>query len=64
MTSSVTASVRTSGVLQIATPRLVASATREDFADDLDNPVDMAHHYLKLLEKREFKRSHFKIISS
>ena len=29
-----------------------------------NNPVDMAHHYLKLLDKREFKRSHFRLISS
>jgi hypothetical protein len=26
--------------------------------------VDMAQHYLKLLEKREFKRSHFHLVSS
>jgi hypothetical protein len=44
--------------------RLVSSASREEFASELDNPVDMAQHYLKLLEKRDFKRSHFRIISS
>lgn len=44
--------------------RLVATCHREDFADELDNPVDMANHYLKLLDKREFKRSHFRLIST
>ncbi len=44
--------------------RLIQSCSREDFGDNLDNPVDMAHHYLKLLEKREFKRSQFHLISS
>ena len=44
--------------------RLVGSCNREDFENELDNPVDMAHHYLKLLDKREFKRSHFRLISS
>ena len=44
--------------------RLISSCAREDFPDELDNPVDMAHHYLKLLDKREFKRSQFRLISS
>jgi hypothetical protein len=44
--------------------RLVQTSTREDFDNELDNPVDMAHHYLKLLDKRDFKRSHFHLISS
>jgi hypothetical protein len=44
--------------------RLIQTCGREDFENELDNPVDMAHHYLKLLEKREFKRSHFHLISS
>ncbi len=44
--------------------RLISSCTREDFQEELDNPVDMAHHYLKLLDKREFKRSQFRLISS
>ncbi len=44
--------------------RLVSTCTREDFKNELDNPVDMANHYLKLLDKREFKRSHFRLISS
>jgi hypothetical protein len=44
--------------------RLIQTSAREDFDNDLDNPVDMAHHYLKLLDKREFKRSHFHLISS
>lgn len=44
--------------------RLVGSCSREEFERELDNPVDMAHHYLKLLDKREFKRSHFQLISS
>ena len=44
--------------------RLVASSAPEDFESELDNPVDMARHYLKLLDKREFKRSHFRLISS
>jgi len=44
--------------------RLTQDWTREDFAGALDNPVDMAHHYLKLLEKREFKRSHFHLVTS
>ncbi|HKI97257.1 MAG TPA: hypothetical protein VKB51_02165 [bacterium] len=44
--------------------RLIQGSTREDFDNELDNPVDMAHHYLKLLDKREFKRSHFHLISS
>lgn len=44
--------------------RLVATCHREEFENELDNPVDMAHHYLKLLDKREFKRSHFRLIST
>jgi hypothetical protein len=44
--------------------RLSQGWTREDFGGALDNPVDMAQHYLKLLEKREFKRSHFHLVSS
>ncbi len=44
--------------------RLIQSSSREDFDNELDNPLDMAHHYLKLLDKREFKRSHFRLISS
>jgi hypothetical protein len=44
--------------------RLCQGWTREDFGSALDNPVDMAQHYLKLLEKREFKRSHFHLVSS
>ena len=44
--------------------RLVGSSTREDFERELDNPIDMAHHYLKLLDKREYKRSHFQLIST
>ncbi len=44
--------------------RLIQGSSREDFGNELDNPVDMAHHYLKLLDKREFKRSHFHLISS
>ncbi len=44
--------------------RLTQDWTREDFEGSLDNPVDMAHHYLKLLEKREFKRSHFHLVTS
>jgi len=44
--------------------RLISGSVREDFDNELDNPVDMAHHYLKLLDKREFKRSHFHLISS
>ena len=44
--------------------RLIQGSTREDFDNELDNPVDMAHHYLKLLDKRDIKRSHFHLISS
>ncbi len=44
--------------------RLVSTCQREEFENELDNPVDMAQHYLKLLDKREFKRSHFRLISS
>ncbi len=44
--------------------RLIDSCGREEFERDLDNPVDMAHHYLKLLDKREFKRSHFQLITT
>jgi hypothetical protein len=44
--------------------RLVASCSRDEFESELDNPVDMAQHYLKLLDKREFKRSHFQLIST
>lgn len=44
--------------------RLVETCSREEFEEALDNPVDMAKHYLKLLEKREFKRAHFKILPS
>jgi hypothetical protein len=44
--------------------RVIQGSVREDFDNELDNPVDMAHHYLKLLDKREFKRSHFRLISS
>ncbi|MCH7477387.1 MAG: hypothetical protein IIA14_04725, partial [SAR324 cluster bacterium] len=44
--------------------RLIDGFTREEFGDEPDNPVDMAHHYLKLLDKREFRRSHFRLISS
>lgn len=44
--------------------RLSQSCAREDFGNALDNPVDMAHHYLKLLDKREFKRSHFHLITT
>ena len=44
--------------------RLIASCSVEEFDKDLDNPLEMAEHYLKLLDKREFKRSHFHIISS
>ncbi|MCZ6841757.1 MAG: hypothetical protein O7G32_02870 [SAR324 cluster bacterium] len=44
--------------------RFVDSCNREEFEGELDNPVDMAQHYLKLLDKREFKRSHFRLISS
>jgi hypothetical protein len=44
--------------------RLAQGWAREDFDGALDNPVDMAQHYLKLLEKREFKRSHFHLVSS
>lgn len=44
--------------------RFVAACGRDEFEGELDNPVDMAQHYMKLLEKREFKRSHFRLISS
>lgn len=44
--------------------RLVQGCTREDFPEELDNPVDMAHHYLKLLDRRDFKRSHFHLVTS
>ncbi len=44
--------------------RLTEGYTREEFDNALDNPVEMAHHYLKLLEKREFKRSHFHLLST
>jgi hypothetical protein len=44
--------------------RLTQGHTREEFDGALDNPVDMAHHYLKLLEKRDFKRSHFRLVST
>ncbi len=44
--------------------RLIQSCTQDDFDNELDNPVDMAHHYLKLLDKREYKRSHFHLVSS
>jgi hypothetical protein len=44
--------------------RLIATCSRDEFEQDLDNPVDMAQHYLKLLDKREFKRSHFHLVSS
>ena len=44
--------------------RLVSSCSREEFEADLDNPLDMAQHYLRLLDKRDFKRSQFQIISS
>ena len=44
--------------------RLVASCSPEEFDKELDNPLEMAEHYLKLLDKREFKRSQFRIISS
>jgi hypothetical protein len=44
--------------------RLTQGWTREEFEGALDNPVDMAHHYLKLLEKREFKRSHFHLVTT
>ncbi|MDH4225024.1 MAG: hypothetical protein OEW12_05215 [Deltaproteobacteria bacterium] len=43
--------------------RLIQTASREDFGKELDNPVDMAQHYLKLLDKREFKRSYFHIVT-
>jgi tetratricopeptide (TPR) repeat protein len=43
--------------------RLTQSYVRADCEDTLDNPVDMAHHYLKLLDKREFKRSHFHLLA-
>jgi tetratricopeptide (TPR) repeat protein len=43
--------------------RLIATCSRDEFEKDLDNPVDMAQHYLKLLDKREFKRSHFHLVS-
>ena len=42
--------------------RLCQGWSREDCDGALDNPVDMAQHYLKLLEKREFKRSHFRLV--
>lgn len=44
--------------------RLVSSCSREEFENDPDNPLDMAQHYLRLLDKRDFKRSQFQIISS
>ena len=44
--------------------RVTQTFSREDFENDMDNPVDMSQHYLKLLDKREFKRSHFQLISS
>ena len=44
--------------------QLTSTSSREEFGQELDNPHDMAHHYLKLLDKREFKRSHFQLISS
>jgi tetratricopeptide (TPR) repeat protein len=44
--------------------RLIATCSRDEFESELDNPVDMAQHYLKLLDKREFKRSHFQLIST
>ncbi len=44
--------------------RLTEGYTREEFDNALDNPIDMAQHYLKLLEKREFKRSHFHLLST
>ncbi len=44
--------------------RLTQSFTAEDLDDSLDNALEMAQHYLKLLEKREFKRSHFHLIST
>lgn len=44
--------------------RVLQASSRDDYATELDNPVDMAQHYLKLLDKREFKRSHFQLITS
>ena len=44
--------------------QLITSSSREDFERELDNPIDMAHHYLKLLDKREYKRSHFQLVST
>jgi len=44
--------------------RLVQACGRGEFENRQDNPVDMAEHYLKLLDKRDFKRSHFRIIST
>jgi hypothetical protein len=44
--------------------RLLAGCTRDDFDNELDNPLEMARHYLKLLDKRDVKRLHFHIVSS
>ena len=44
--------------------RLIQIAGRDEFEQELDNPVDMAQHYLNLLDKREFKRSHFQLVST
>jgi hypothetical protein len=44
--------------------RLIEGYSREEFDNALDNPIDMAQHYLKLLEKREFKRSHFHLLAT
>ena len=44
--------------------RLVSTSEREEFKIEVDNPVDMAQHYLKLLEKRDFMRSHFRLVTT
>lgn len=41
--------------------RLVNSFTIEDFPNDQENLIELASHYLLLLEQREFKRASFKI---
>ena len=44
--------------------RLLASSSGEEFGQQADDPLEMARHYLKLLDRREIKRSHFHLISS
>ncbi|MDH4121663.1 MAG: hypothetical protein OEV94_08175 [Deltaproteobacteria bacterium] len=43
---------------------LVQSCARESFEKDAENPVDLAQHYLRLLDRPDYKRTQFRLISS